>query len=146
MITAGPEHAAAMAALHAAAFPHDPWPEDAFATLLQQPGVTGLIDPRGGFLLLRSVLDEAEILTIGAAARRQGIGRALLQAGIAVLQAQQVRTLYLEVAASNLAARGLYAAFGFARTGFRPNYYPDGADALILSLALPAAEQGQQPV
>lgn len=136
MTPAGPQHAAILAAIHAAAFPHDPWPESAFASLLRQPGVTGFIDPRGGILLLRGVADEAEILTIGAVARRQGIGKALMLAAIAELRAREVTVLHLEVAASNLAARRLYAGLGFAQTGRRPNYYAGGGDALNLSLRL----------
>ncbi len=133
---AGPAHAAAFAAIHVVAFPEDPWPESAFHTLLQQPGVAGLIDPRGGFLLLRSVADEAEILSIGVSTPRQGIGRALMQAAIAHLRSKTIATLHLEVAASNNAARRLYESLGFKETGKRPCYYPDGADALILSLQL----------
>lgn len=136
MIAAGPEHAAALAAIHAIAFPQDPWPEASFETLLSQPGVAGFIDPRGGMVLVRSVVDEAEILTIGAAVKRQGIGRALMDAAILHLKARNVVNLYLEVAASNIAARGLYAALGFQQTGRRRKYYPNGDDALIFSLRI----------
>ena len=134
MIAAGPEHAKALAAIHAVAFPHDPWSEASFLTLVQQPGVAGFIDERGGLVLVRWVLDEAEILTVGAAEKRQGIGRALMETAIAYLKARSVTVLHLEVAASNMAARGLYEAFGFEQTGKRANYYPDGDDALLLSL------------
>ncbi len=136
MTQAGPEHAAAMAAIHAAAFPDDPWSAAAFQSLLQQPGVTGFIDARGGMILFRSVADEAEILILGAAVQRQGVGMALMRAAITYLKTRNVTTLHLEVAASNAAARGLYAELGFKQTGKRAKYYPDGADALILTLGL----------
>jgi ribosomal-protein-alanine N-acetyltransferase len=136
VIAAGPEHAAALAVIHTIAFPQDPWPEASFQTLLSQPGVAGFIDPRGGMVLVRSVVDEAEILTIGAAVKRQGIGRALMEAAILHLKARKVVNLYLEVAASNVAARSLYDALGFEQTGRRPKYYPDGNDALILNLRI----------
>jgi ribosomal-protein-alanine N-acetyltransferase len=135
LIAAGLQHDAALAAIHAAAFPHDPWPASAFRSLLQQPGVAGFLDSRGGLVLFRCVADEAEILTIGAAVKRQGIGRALLTAAITQVKVLGVTTLHLEVAASNIAALDLYAALGFQQTGKRPNYYPDG-DALILSLRI----------
>lgn len=138
MIAAGLQHDAALAAIHAAAFPHDPWPASAFRSLLQQPGVFGFLEPRGGLVLLRSVADEAEILTLGVAIGRQGIGRALLAASIAPLRARNIAKLHLEVAASNAAARALYNGFGFEETGKRPKYYPDGGDALILTLQIPA--------
>jgi ribosomal-protein-alanine N-acetyltransferase len=135
LIAAGLQHDAALAAIHAAAFPHDPWPASAFRSLLQQPGVIGFLDSRGGLVLFRCVADEAEILTIGAAVNRQGIGRALLTAAITQVKVLGVTTLHLEVAASNVAALGLYAALSFQQTGKRANYYPDG-DALLLSLRL----------
>jgi ribosomal-protein-alanine N-acetyltransferase len=129
-------HAAALAALHRLAFTDDAWGEDAFATLLAQPGVAGLIDPRGGLVLFRVVADEAELLTLGVTEKRQGIGRSLLATALARLRAGGVRRLYLEVAASNVAALGLYASAGFTEIGRRPRYYPNGDDALVLCLAL----------
>jgi len=138
---AGPEHAAALAAIHKIAFPHDPWPEASFRTLLQQPGVAGFIDTRGGMVLVRSVLDEAEILTIGVAVPRQGIGRALMEAAIAQLATEGIATLHLEVSASNEAARRLYAKLGFKQAGTRRGYYPDGSDALLLRLHLSSSDR-----
>jgi ribosomal-protein-alanine N-acetyltransferase len=136
LIQASIAHAAVMAALHGAVFPEDPWDETSFAALLSQPGMTGLIDPRGGFLLLRVVADEAEVITIGVVAKRQGIGRDLLNAGLARLRAQDVLAVYLEVAAGNLAARELYKSFGFTQAGLRQKYYINGDDALVLRLSL----------
>jgi ribosomal-protein-alanine N-acetyltransferase len=137
IITASLAHAELFAAMHTAAFPTDSWSEDAFASLLTQPGVSGLIDPRGGFLLMRAILDEAEILTLGVTLPRQGIGRALLSEALARATAGGVQTLHLEVAAGNHAARALYGGFGFRETGCRPAYYADGGDALTLSRPLP---------
>lgn len=131
-----PIYAPVFAALHARAFPHEPWDETAFASLLAQPGMHGFLDERGGFLLLRIVLDEAEIITIGTIAPRQGIATALLAQAIAAARAQGVRTLHLEVAEDNAAARALYAAHGFTRTGRRAAYYANGAAALTLALNL----------
>ncbi|GLR66545.1 N-acetyltransferase GCN5 [Acidocella aquatica] len=136
VIEAGPAYAAVLARLHAGAFPGDPWDERSFATLLGQPGVVCFVDERGGFLLLRTVLDEAEILTIGVTAPRQGIGGALMRQAIRAAGWQGVRTIHLEVAADNAAARALYASLGFTQTGFRKAYYPDGGDALTLCLKL----------
>jgi ribosomal-protein-alanine N-acetyltransferase len=134
IVPAGPAHAGIMAAIHKTAFPDDPWDEPSFAILLNQPGMRGLIDDRGGILLLRIAADEAEILTIGVITPRQGIARALLTAGIAAARSAGARTLFLEVAATNAPARALYAAAGFTRSGHRPRYYPNGTDALLLSL------------
>lgn len=131
-----PAFAPVFAALHAQVFPHEPWSEASFATLLAQPGVLGFLDERGGFLLIRIVLDEAEILTIGSIAPRQGIATALLRQGLAQGAALGVKIIHLEVAEDNAPARALYAGLGFALTGRRKSYYASGADALTLALEL----------
>jgi [ribosomal protein S18]-alanine N-acetyltransferase len=144
MIEASPLHAAALAVVHEAAFPPgEVWDEAAFTGLLGQPGIFGLLDRRGGLVLARVALDEAEILTLAVApaARRQGLGRALLAAALARARARGVTAMFLEVAAGNMAARTLYAAAGFERVGLRRGYYPDGADALVLRRALAPGEQ-----
>ncbi len=134
IIEAGPAHAALLAAMHGEVFPHEPWDEAAFLSLLGQPGVLGLVHEQGGFLLLRAVLDEAEILTIGALKKRQGIGGALLREGLRRLTGAGVRTLYLEVATNNAPARALYEKFGFVAAGLRKAYYENGGDALNMRL------------
>jgi ribosomal-protein-alanine N-acetyltransferase len=135
MITAGPAHAEALALLHAAAFPAAAWGAASFGTLMAQPGVSAFIQDTG-FLLLRVAADEAEILTIGVVDRRRGTGRALMQGAIAAARTAGAARMFLEVAAQNTAARGLYAALGFTEAGRRPAYYEDGGDALLLARAL----------
>jgi len=136
IVEAGPAHAGVMAAVHGAAFLHEPWDEAAFAALLRQPGVIGFLDARGGVLLLRVVADEAEILTIGVAARRAGIGRGLMTAALARAAAEGAKTMFLEVAEGNEAAVGLYGALGFEVAGRRAAYYADGGDAVVMSRRL----------
>jgi ribosomal-protein-alanine N-acetyltransferase len=133
IVEAGPAYAAVLAALHVQAFPDDPWSAESFSTLLAQPGVVGLLDERGGFLLLRLVLDEAEILTLGVTRKREGIATSLLKAAIELLRRRDVAILHLEVAAPNVAALALYEKAGFTQTGRRRRYYADGSDALTLS-------------
>jgi ribosomal-protein-alanine N-acetyltransferase len=75
-----------------------------------------------GFAAARAVPpDELEILNLAVApaARRRGLGRALLE----VLLALPGRILYLEVRASNAPARALYASAGFVEAGVRKGYY-----------------------
>jgi ribosomal-protein-alanine N-acetyltransferase len=132
VITATAAHAEAMAALHAAAFPDEAWDAASFRTLLSQPGVFGLIDARGGVLLLRVAADEVEILTIGVTSRRQGLGTELMQTAIGRAKSLGAAVMYLEVAARNAAALGLYDSLGFAPAGRRAKYYANGDDAVIL--------------
>jgi ribosomal-protein-alanine N-acetyltransferase len=129
-----------MAAIHAQAFPDEPWNALSFSRLLEQPAVAGFIDERGGIVLLRCAADEAEILTIGVATPRLGIGSALMRTAIAHAQAQHAAMLHLEVAASNAAARAFYESLGFTQTGRRRNYYANGDDALLLGLAFPQVQ------
>nr|WP_306302917.1 ribosomal protein S18-alanine N-acetyltransferase [Pseudoroseomonas cervicalis] len=138
----------AMAALHAAAFPPgDRWGEDALRLMLEMPGAFGLLvaaeedAPPAGFILLRVAADESEILTLAVhpAARRQGLGLALLETAMAAALARGAARLFLEVSVANDGARALYAAAGFAEAGRRRRYYPDGSDALVLSRGLCAA-------
>ncbi|MDE8349929.1 MAG: GNAT family N-acetyltransferase [Acidocella sp.] len=136
MITANQAQADIMAAVHGAIFPDEPWDLASFASLLAQPGVFGCLDERGGLLLLRVVADEAEIITIGAVTKRRGIGRALLQVGLAQARSQGAEKVHLEVAAGNAPARRLYEAFGFQQAGLRRQYYANGEDAVVMSLTL----------
>lgn len=137
MIIAGPGHAAACAAIHAAAFPAaEAWSASAFATLLASPGVHGLIDPAGGLVLVRQAADEAEILTLATmpVVRRTGIGQALLVAAVQWARGAGAVRVFLEVSAANAAAGALYAKVGFTECGRRRRYYLDGNDALVLQL------------
>ncbi|MDE2239422.1 MAG: GNAT family N-acetyltransferase [Rhodospirillales bacterium] len=133
---AGPAYAAALAAMHESVFPEAPWNEAAFVTLLRQPGVAALIHDANGFMLLRTVLDEAEILTIGVLKKRRGTGAALLREGLRRLRDAGVQVVYLEVATGNVAARALYENHGFVQSGLRKAYYENGGDALMLRLNL----------
>ena len=133
----GPQLPQLLAGLHARAF-ETPWSAGEFADLVAQPGVRALSAGEEGFILLRTVADEAEILTLAGRpeSRRRGLGRALVEAGAAEAARAGALSLFLEVAHDNLAALALYARAGFAEAGRRPRYYrrPEGpaADALIL--------------
>ncbi|MGE4063849.1 MAG: ribosomal protein S18-alanine N-acetyltransferase [Rhodospirillaceae bacterium] len=139
-----PAHARIAAALHGTSFAA-PWSEQEFAKLLEQPGVAGLMwnpqDPQG-FILIRAVADEAEILTLAVAPaeRRKGIAAGLLERACRMLRAGGTHRLFLEVAADNAAARALYNTYGFSETGRRAAYYDRGSapkvDAIIMSLDL----------
>lgn len=131
-----------LAALHATAFPA-PWAAAALADLLIQPGVVAETAD-DGFILIRVVADEAEILTLAVRpeARRQGLGGRLVAAAAASAAALGAARLFLEVAQDNAAARGLYARNGFVEVGRRRGYYARpgamAADALTLALNLSA--------
>jgi ribosomal-protein-alanine N-acetyltransferase len=136
--TAEPE---ALAALHEAAFTVPrPWTAAEFAALLARPGAVLAALPQG-FALLQVTADEAELLTLAVApaARRQGLGRRLLAAGLEAAARRGAAWAFLEVAADNAPARALYAATGFVEVGRRRGYY-GGVDALLLRRAIAATE------
>jgi ribosomal-protein-alanine N-acetyltransferase len=135
---AGPAYAFTLAALHQESAT-DPWDGQAFATLLNQPGVLALLARRGGeplgFILIRLAADEGEILhfAVRPALRRQHLGQALLNQALRVLISRGATRLFLEVEETNIPAQGLYDQAGFERSGFRPDYYGPGRPALVLS-------------
>jgi ribosomal-protein-alanine N-acetyltransferase len=122
----------------------DPWPPAAFTALPDNPRVFFAIARRqdgrlAGYAIAWYVLDEGELANLAVApdARRQGIGRALLDAVIADAVDREVRELYLEVRQSNAAARRLYATYEFQEVGRRKGYYRSPVeDALILRRTL----------
>ena len=138
----------AMAALARISFdPHyrEAWNEAQIAAILTAPGGFLLLGPRAAphaFALCRQVLDEVELLLCATHpdARRRGLGRAMLAAVVDAVRGRGGTRLFLEVRASNLAARALYAASGMEQQGLRKSYYrsADGEaiDAIPLGLAL----------
>jgi [ribosomal protein S18]-alanine N-acetyltransferase len=110
----------------------------AFVAIAPSVAEAGALSDINGFVVARTAADEAEILTIAVATelRRLGAGRALLDAAMTAAQAQGAITLHLEVASNNEGARKFYGDAGFVETGRRARYYPDGADAILLSRGL----------
>lgn len=95
-----------------------------------------------GFALMRTILDETELMLIAVepTARRAGIAAALMTDVETAARAAGVTTLHLEVRRGNEATL-LYRARGFAKAGHRPSYYrgPTGevfdAETYVLNLA-----------
>ena len=131
--------AEALAAIHAAAFPPDEaWSATVISLHVGLPGGFGFVDARGGMILARAIMDEAEILTLAVLpdARRQGLGRDLLHAAMRRAAETDARTMFLEVAEDNGAARRLYTSQGFTEVGRRKRYYANGDDALVMRVSL----------
>lgn len=75
-------------------------------------------------------------LMVALDARRQGVGRALLQAAAEWARQAGVRKLELHVFPWNEAAIALYDAFGFEREGYRKRHYRRGGefvDAILMA-------------
>ena len=89
-----------------------------------------------GLLAASRAGDEGEIqnLVVTEARRRRGIAEALLKEAIGRLKAAGVRTVWLEVRESNVAAIRFYEKHGFRLAGRRRGYYQEPPeDALLYS-------------
>ncbi len=131
-----------LAQLHAQCF-DEAWDERAFSSLLNSDVTFALVaGDEHAFILVRAVADESEVLSLGtrASARRGGLARALVEAACVEAHRRGARRMFLDVAADNEAALGLYGRAGFAAAGRRKAYYPrppgEAMDAVILSIAL----------
>jgi tRNA threonylcarbamoyl adenosine modification protein YeaZ/ribosomal-protein-alanine acetyltransferase len=143
--TVGIEAAVLLSELHRESF-STAWTETDFHALLSGNGTTALVATNqnnpAGFVLFRSAADEAEIITICTRPdfRRKGLGRLLVHNVEQQLKPNGIKSLFIEVAVSNVAALALYKACGFSGAGTRKNYYAlaNGGheDAIIMRKAL----------
>ena len=132
------EHVAQIARLEKLCF-SDPWSEASVASELENPLSLWLVAAEEGEVLgyvgSQSVLDSADMMNIAVHPdhRRKGVAEALIAALTAALRENDIRSLMLEVRASNAPAIALYEKLGFVLAGRRPGYYRNPReDALIL--------------
>jgi N6-L-threonylcarbamoyladenine synthase/ribosomal-protein-alanine N-acetyltransferase len=141
----------AIMGIESAVFGSDAWSRDIMRTELAgphnhylvafPPGSPGSVDGYAGLFAPRGS-DQGDIQTIAVveSARRRGLGKALVLALIAEARSRGVGDVFLDVRADNAGARSLYATIGFEEIGLRTGYYqPDGVDAVVMKLAVPAA-------
>lgn len=138
-----------MVAIHAEGFRRG-WGIDEIERLNAEPTVRCLLlrreSPFGirrvlGFIMVRSVAGEAEVLTIAVAEARRGrgYGRRLIEEALRRLYAEGAERVFLEVGESNPPALALYRRIGFQEVGRRKGYYADGGPggtALVMQLQL----------
>jgi ribosomal-protein-alanine N-acetyltransferase len=140
---AQPRDADAVAKLHAASF-YRGWPRQDIEAYLIDPDMPTLVacDARrtiAGFIMLRVLGDDVELMTIAVDRKFQGkgVGAALLKAAFEDLMMTPVRRMILEVAADNPAALKLYTKLGFKKLSERKGYYArasgEPATALVMA-------------
>lgn len=142
---AGVEDGALLAALYEKSFT-TPWDAKTFADFLAQPACDAFIvaaPQPAGFILVRTVADESEIITLAVdpAQRGRGLAAKLLDAALAHVAQRGAGCCHLEVASDNAAARALYRKFRFEQSGLRRAYYQRGekaADAISMKRVLDA--------
>ena len=126
----------------------DPWSRASLASCIASPMlVVTIAERRGetggqtvaGYAIAGRAADEVELLNLAVAppARGQGIGRTLVETVLADAKRWRAAAVFLEVRASNEAARRLYESVGFTEIGRRRGYYRrPSEDALILRKSL----------
>ncbi len=77
---------------------------------------------------------EIELLNIavGPGFRRRGIGRLLVESVLQMAKTQTNVSVFLEVRASNQAARSLYKSLDFHELGVREKYYENPPESAIV--------------
>jgi ribosomal-protein-alanine acetyltransferase len=115
------------------------WTLNSLERLRLRGEVGWVIDWEGavcGFLAIRTVTQEAEILNLSVdpARRRAGNATALLLAALTECRALRVKKIFLEVRESNFPAISFYEKHGFVRNGRRPAYYQNPSEAAVLMI------------
>ena len=120
-----------------------PWSEILFFNEIYKqrsiPKVAVIGDRIAGYICANHVADEGHILNLAVHPDfgRRGIANTLVENILEELKENACRFLYLEVRASNNAARKLYEGFGFSVVGTRKEYYAEPKeDAVIMMLRL----------
>ena len=123
-----------------------PWSESNLVDTFEDNNILCLVceieDIATGFIIIRSVVDEAEILLLAVSPKSQrgGIATILLDSCMDELKNMGVKRLFLEVSDQNIAAVKFYMKNQFVKLGVRANYYtlPNNikASALVLSKSI----------
>src|SRR5690349_4864213 len=141
---AGVGDAAALSALHAAAF-EDGWTKGDFVTWLSRKEGFAVAAVREreavAFGLALEAGEDAELLTIAVAEaeRRRSWGRKVFAGLDAEANKRSLKRWVLEVRDNNLAAVELYKSLGFVEISVRKAYYRVAggqADALVMARAV----------
>ena len=118
-----------------------PWTADEFDNLAAQSSIK-ILSVADCFVFGRLTLDELEILTVACSPseQRQGYAFMLMMELLSLTKKEGGHSVFLEVAADNIAARALYCRLGFDQAGCRKNYYKRrnglSCDAFLLKKSL----------
>ena len=134
---------ATVVAIEQAVYAH-PWTRGNFSDSLAAGYHCWIVECGGeiaAYTVVAIAAEEGHLLNLSVAApwQRQGVGRQLLAFVLKLARDYSAVKIVLEVRPSNLAARALYAAAGFAEVGLRRGYYPAGErreDAVVLEVLL----------
>ena len=118
------------------------WSRESIAAELDRPDACCAVALDGdrvvGYIAFEKIVDEGSIaeLAVLPEYRRKGIGRKLVE--LMLTSCEGVRTVCLEVRASNRQAKALYESVGFEAISTRRDYYDSPKeDAVIMILKIP---------
>lgn len=140
----GVEDLSTVAGVEVSAYSH-PWSEGILRDCLRvgySCWVCELGEDIVGHAVMSVAVGEAHLLNICVSPDWQGIGvgRRMLKRMLRIAGDRRADTMFLEVRASNLGARGLYESEGFGEIGRRRDYYPAAErgreDALVYAKAI----------
>ena len=124
--------------IESASFSH-PWTRRHFLDEIESPCGYPVVAATqegvvAGYLCLKQVLDEAEILDVAVSGtfRDKGVGRILVESGLAGSRDRGGIVVSLEVRVGNRDAIALYERLGFREIGRRKKYYENGDDAIVM--------------
>jgi len=117
----------------------DPWSEAAFYRSLHNENERVYVADESGWIvgftvvLLNAPDSEIQTIAVDLASRRRGIAGEMLDWVVAQVNIMGCDAVYLEVRASNTAARRLYESRSFKQVGMRRGYYAfPPEDAVIM--------------
>jgi ribosomal-protein-alanine N-acetyltransferase len=137
----------AVLALEQVVYPF-PWTRGNFVDSLAAGHVAHVLRERGGLVgysVALAGVEEMHLLnlTVAPALQGRGLARWMLDALVAQCRDERRAWLWLEVRASNLRARSVYARYGFEEVGLRRGYYPAlgrREDAVVMRLVVAPAK------
>lgn len=127
VVKMNPEHIVQIAILEKECF-SEPWSENALAEELANENSHFLVavsDDVTGYIGVQEICGEAYITNVAVFGkyRKNGIGRALLNAACNGAKGRGCEFITLEVRESNISAIKLYESEGFEKAGIRKNFY-----------------------
>ena len=137
--SANPSDLGAIHAIELESFPQ-PWREEFFAHELALEGRVSLVaELEGvviGYVFAMWILDEMHVnkIAVDERARRKGVAVALMEHCLDFARRHHIAVISLEVRDSNHGAQDFYRHLGFASAYRRRRYYPDGEDAVVMTL------------
>jgi len=114
----------AMTKLHAESFIQG-WSEEDMALHVKKDIVLGCGQLLSSFLIIRTAVDQAELLTIAVdqSLKRTGLATKLLKAGESHALSKGADIIFLEVAEDNPSAIAFYRKMDYQEFARRPAYY-----------------------